>query len=148
MPVYWSSKRQGVIALSSAEAEMYAGGEAIKWFKHIIYLLEEIGVPTEMPYKVYSDSKSLIDFASSGGQRTGMKHIDLRMGWIQDMTNDNELMLKYVKGSANGADILTKLVRISIQDTRMVRHLYDDGRKVYEKGLTSIPDGGVLMPRM
>ena len=89
---------------------MYAGGESIKWFKHIIYLLEEIGVPTEMPYKVYSDSKSLIDFASSGGQRTGMKHIDLRMGWIQDMTNDNELVLKYVNGSASGAGILTKLV--------------------------------------
>ena len=110
MPVYWSSKRQGVIALSSAEAEMYAGGEAIKWLKHIIYLLEEIGIHTERPCQVYSDSKALIEFASSGGQRTRMKHIDLRMGWIQDMTDENELVLKYVKGSDNGADILTKVL--------------------------------------
>ena len=110
MPVNWSSKRQQIIALASAESEMYAGSEATKWVKHMAYILDELRVGVEKPLQLFTDSSALKQLIDSGARKTLMKHVDLRAGWLEEMTDTQEIRVSFVRGVMNGSDILTKLV--------------------------------------
>ena len=110
MPVNWSSKRQQIIALASAESEMYAGSEATKWVKHMAYILDELRVKVETPLQLFTDSSALKQLINTDARKTKMKHVDLRAGWMEEMINKEEIKLTWLPGVMNGSDILTKLV--------------------------------------
>ena len=61
--VAWRSKKQNVVARSSAEAEFRAvahGVCEVLWIKRI---LEELKIPNPLPMKVYCDNKAAISIA-------------------------------------------------------------------------------------
>ena len=61
--ITWSSKKQDVVARSSAEAEYRAMAQGvceILWLKRI---LEELQLPMTLPMKLYCDNKAAINIS-------------------------------------------------------------------------------------
>ena len=54
--ISWSSKRQGLVALGSTEAEFIAGTEAARELAWLMHFLEGIGMPEKNPI-LYGDNK-------------------------------------------------------------------------------------------
>ncbi len=111
--VAWKSKRQSVVALSSAEAEFTA---ALALVQEVIYtrcLLENLGFPQEEPTFIYRDNRTCIAWSEGfvGGSDSA-KHIDLRGHFVHDAVEAKILKLMPVNrvdiSLDNVADLQTK----------------------------------------
>ena len=100
----WSSS-QGSVALSSGEAEFYAAVKGAAEGLGIQALLADLGWNVEV--KLLQDSTAAKGTASRIGLGR-IKHMDVRYCWIQDCVRKKRITCKYIAGSENPADILTK----------------------------------------
>ena len=104
----WSST-QGAIALSSAEAKLYAMSEAVAKAKGVQNILKDMGV-LSLEYdkvEVLSDSSAARSFVHRRGAGR-MKHLDLRDLWLQKEVGDGRVQVRAIGGKENPADIFTK----------------------------------------
>ena len=77
--VAWKSKRQSVVALSSAEAEFMAASALVQEVIFARRLLENLGFPQPGPTLIYEDNRTCIAWSEgSVGGSDRAKHIDLR----------------------------------------------------------------------
>ena len=116
-PVYWCSKLQSEIALSTAEAEYIALSQATREVIPFMNLLKEISkymkldVKTStMCCKVFEDNTSCITIAEGRKFSPRTKHISLKYHWFrQFLSGPNKLLeVKYVNTKEQIADIFTK----------------------------------------
>ena len=106
--VTWRSKKQSVVARSSAEAEYRAmahGVCEILWLKKI---LEELKRPLEMPMKLYCDNKAAISIAHNPVQHDRTKHVEIDRHFIKDKLEASIICMSFVSTTQQIADILTK----------------------------------------
>ncbi|MCI30025.1 hypothetical protein A2U01_0051234, partial [Trifolium medium] len=82
--VTWSSKKQGVVARSSAEAEFRAMTQGICEGLWIHRVLKELKMRIELPLKLYSDSKAAICIAHDPVQHDITKHIEIDRHFIKE----------------------------------------------------------------
>ena len=106
--VSWSSKKQELVTLSTAEAEYvaatYAAKEAI-WLRR---LLGEVFQPLANPVTLYSDSQSAIALTRDGSYHARTKHIDIRYHFIRFVVQNGTINLIYCPTDDMTADTLTK----------------------------------------
>ena len=100
--VSWKSKRQSVVALSTAEAEFIAASSMVPEVIYTRRLLEKLGFPQSDPTWIYE----IIRPASSGSDRA--KHIDLREHFVHEAQSNKVLQLEPVDSADNAAHVLTK----------------------------------------
>jgi hypothetical protein len=100
-----NSRTQQVVALSSAEAEILALAEAIKDAMLLRTILKEMGI--DVTIVAWSDSTACIlsTFRRGLGR---LRHMDLRLAWLQDLVREHVLVMKHVPTERNTADVLTK----------------------------------------
>lgn len=106
--VGWSSKLQGIVTLSSTEAEYIAAVEAGKealWMRNI---LREFGYPTHSAVTLFIDNQSAISVAKNPEHHGRMKHLDIRWYWLRDNVESGLLKPVHLSTNDNVADILTK----------------------------------------
>jgi len=106
-PISWYSKKQTIVATSTAEAEFISASECIKkalWFRNIIYELFN----HKSPITIYTDNKSSKIIMENGEFSTKLKHIDIKFHFDNDNIKKNKIILKYKNTSEMVADILTK----------------------------------------
>ena len=107
--VFWSSKKQPVIALSTMEAEYMAAAlcacQAV-WLRHV---LEDLHQQQLSPTTIYCDNKSAIALAKKIS-----KHIDIKFHYLRDLVKEGEISLKYCKSHEQVADILTKPLKADL----------------------------------
>ncbi|CAJ2653166.1 unnamed protein product [Trifolium pratense] len=106
--VTWRSKKQGVVARSSAEAEFRAMAQGICEGLWIHRVLEELKMKIELPLKLYSDSKAAISIAHNPVQHDRTKHIEIDRHFIKEKLDAGIICLPFVTSSQQTADILTK----------------------------------------
>ena len=72
--VAWKSKRQSVVALSSAEAEFVAASAMVQEVNYIRRFLENLGFPQKLPAVVYEDNRTCVAWSegSVGGSEALM----------------------------------------------------------------------------
>ena len=108
--VYWYSRKQRSVALSSTEAEYMAASlaacEAI-WMRKILVGL--FGLHLE-PTMIYCDNQSCIKLSANPVFHDRSKHIDIRYHHIRDCVQRRIMMLSYVPTEDQDADILTKVL--------------------------------------
>ena len=68
----------------------------------------EIFQPLEFPIKIYSDNQSAIAIAYGNQQHARTKHFDIRLYFIRDIIENNEISIKYFPTDQMVADIFTK----------------------------------------
>ena len=100
----WAST-QANITLSSAEAELVAMTKATAETIGIINMIQDLG--RQMTGVVYADSSAALAIADRKGSGK-LRHINIRMLWLQEKEARGEVELRKIKGAVNTADLRTK----------------------------------------
>lgn len=104
----WNSKKQDVVAQSSAEAEhivaAVASNQAI-WIRKILAYLVCV---QEESIVVWCDKKSTIFIAKNPIQHGRSKHINVKFHAIRDAEKNGNVQLMYYRSKEKIVDILTK----------------------------------------
>jgi hypothetical protein len=83
--VSWKSKRQSVVALSSAEAEFVAASAMVKEVIYIRKFLDNLGFSQTKPTVIYEDNRTCVAWSEgSVGGSDRAKHIDLREHFVHN----------------------------------------------------------------
>ena len=113
-PISWLSKKQAIIAQSSAEAELLALATVTKeiiWTRNFI---AELTLQTQLNYcspiesKIWCDNQAAVQIASNDNTSGKTKHISIRYYFIRDHIKNNEIQLNWISTADQQADILTK----------------------------------------
>eukprot|EP00971_Amphidinium_carterae_P348939 6490753-Amphidinium_carterae.3 len=97
------SRTQSTIALSSAEAELYARGQATIEAQHIKQVIEEMAIPNVSGHVTMS-----INTDSSAGKAVASRHVQLRYLYMQDIVQLGAMTISKIPTTNNPADALTK----------------------------------------
>ena len=104
----WRSKKQSVVARSSAEAEFRAMAHGIcegMWLQRI---LKELGIISNSTMTVLCDNKATISIAKNPVQHDRTKHVEIDRHFIKEKLEGGTIRLMYIPSSHQTADILTK----------------------------------------
>ena len=100
------TRKQKIIARSSAEAELYAAALGASELKGIVSLLKDLGVREKKPVLAI-DAKATEHILHRQGIGN-LKHIDVAYLWIQDEVRSHRLRVRRVRSEDNVADLRTK----------------------------------------
>jgi transposase InsO family protein len=106
--VTWRSKKQNVVARSSAEAEfrsMALGICELLWLKII---LDDLKVKWESPMKLFCDNKAAIAIAHDPVQHDRTKHIEIDRHFIKEKLDSGLICTPFVSTGDQIADVFTK----------------------------------------
>lgn len=85
--ISWSSRKQGIMDLSSCEAEYVAASYAACQSLWIEIMLEELKVIESKKIKLFVDNKSAIDLANHPMCHGRSKHVERRHHFSRDQVN-------------------------------------------------------------
>ncbi|RVW53241.1 Retrovirus-related Pol polyprotein from transposon TNT 1-94 [Vitis vinifera] len=108
--VTWKSKKQNVVARSSAEAEfrgMALGLCEALWLR---LLLQDLGYLSRQPIRLFCDNKAACDIAHNLVQHDRTKHVEVDRFFIKEKLDDKIVELPKIRSENQLADILTKAV--------------------------------------
>lgn len=112
--VTWRSKKQNVVAWSSAEAEYRAMAQGVCELLWLKIVLEDLRVKWDGPMKLYCDNKSAISIAHNPVQHDRTKHIEIDRHFIKEKLDSGLICTPYVSTHGQLADILTKGLSSSV----------------------------------
>ncbi|WKA12210.1 hypothetical protein VitviT2T_029624 [Vitis vinifera] len=108
--VTWKSKKQNVVARSSAEAEfrgMALGLCEALWLR---LLLQDLGYLSRQPIRLFCDNKAACDIAHNPVQHDRTKHVEVDRFFIKEKLDDKIVELPKIRSEDQLADILTKAI--------------------------------------
>ena len=124
--VTWRSKKQNVVARSSAEAEFRGVAKGLCELLWLRKLLTELGYPPGLEIKLFCDNKAAINIAHNPVQHDRTKHVEIDRHFIKENLEAKVIQLPFVKSEDQLADILTKalssrefhcsLIKLGIKD--------------------------------
>ena len=112
------SKMQSVVALSSAEAELYASVRTASETIGIKNLAADLGMVTEI--SLHIDAKATLGMLHRKGVGR-VKHVDTNQLWLQDAVKSGQVVPKKVGTRENVADLMTKCLGAAQVRFLMVR---------------------------
>jgi hypothetical protein len=107
-PISWSTKKQSIITLSTAEAEYLAMTHAAKELIWIRLLLSELFGHFKYPTLLLCDNQSAITMAKDDTFHARTKYIALPHHFIRQCVSEKTISLSYVQSKTNIADMFTK----------------------------------------
>ena len=115
--VTWRSKKQSVVARSSAEAEFHAMAQGICEGIWLNRLLEELRVPLKHPIVLYCDNQAAISIAKNPVHHDRTKHVEIDRHFIKEKIEEGFFKVSFTPTNSQIADILTKaLARVNHED--------------------------------
>ena len=99
------TRKQKIIARSSAEAELYAAALGASELKGIVSLLKDLGYEKKPVLAIDAKATEHILHRQGIGK---LKHIDVTYLWIQDEVRSQRLKVRRVRSEDNIADLGTK----------------------------------------
>ena len=116
-PLFWHSKLQSEIALSTMEAKYIAMSQALRNVIPLINLMNELIIHFDIPYiqpkmkcTVYEDNQSTIAVAKVPSMLPRTKHIGLKYHHFRQAIQQGIITIEYVPTAKQIADIFTKLL--------------------------------------
>lgn len=108
--VTWKSKKQNVVARSSAEAEFRGLANVLCETLWLRLLLHDLGYLSEQPIQLFCDSKAACDIAHNPVQHDRTKHVEVDRFFIKEKLDGRIVELPKIRSEDQLADILTKAV--------------------------------------
>lgn len=112
-PVFWCSRKQTCISLSTTEAEYIAMSDCSRYLLYLKDLIacmnHDLNVPT-----LISDSQSALALCKNEYDTKGSKHINVRYHFIRDHLGKGDILVGYTQSAENLADGLTKTLGIPL----------------------------------
>ena len=112
--ISWFSKVQRSVTFSSTEAEIFGCIIAAKEVMWLRELLVDFGLAPRAPTSMYTDNKSCVDLSFDPTAFKKTKHILRAAEGLRDATAREVIIMKYILGRLNMADLLTKAVAVHI----------------------------------
>ncbi len=106
-PICWQSKKQSVVATSTAEAEYIAMSECVKKALNLRNILKEL-FNYEKPFKIYTDNLASKTTIENGELNNKLRHIEIKFYFNKDNIKNKKINLEYIKTEKMLADPLTK----------------------------------------
>ena len=106
--VTWRSKKQNVVARSSAEAEFRAMALGICELLWLKIILDDLKIKWNGPMKLYCDNKSAINIAHNPVQHDRTKHVEVDRHFIKEKLDNGTICTPFVSTGNQLADVLTK----------------------------------------
>jgi hypothetical protein len=106
--VNWKSKKQTVVARSSAEAEYRAMAHTTCEVVWLQSFLEEIGFSVQLPMPLYCDNQAAIHIATNPVFHERTKHIEVDCHLVREKLTGGVISTPYVSTGAQLADMFTK----------------------------------------
>ena len=106
--VTWRSKKQSVVAQSSAKTEFRSLAHGICEAMWIKRLIEDLKISVSLPMKIYCDNKAAISIAHNPILHDRTKHIEVDKHFIKEKIESGLICVPYVPTTQQTADILTK----------------------------------------
>jgi hypothetical protein len=109
--IYYKTKLQGAIALSTAEAEVYAIITIVKEVLFMRRILKSLRLPAaywETPTPVYTDSMAAIHMILNDSARSRIRHVDVKLSFLRQALKDGEVSIQFRPSKENLADGFTK----------------------------------------
>ncbi|KAA0067760.1 Beta-galactosidase [Cucumis melo var. makuwa] len=106
--VTWRSKKQSVVARSSAEAEyrvMSLGICEEIWLQKV---LSDLHQECETPLKLFCDNKAAISIANNPIQHDRTKYVEIDRHFIKERLDSGNICISYIPSSQQVVDVLTK----------------------------------------
>ncbi|KAK1408428.1 hypothetical protein QVD17_40194 [Tagetes erecta] len=124
--VSWQSQKQPTVALSSCEAEFMAATAAACQAIWLHGLLVEITGKDQEIVSLFVDNKSAILLMKNPVFHGKSKHISPKYHFIRQCVERNQVLVDYVSGKMQRADVLTKaLPRVKFEEMRKLLGVED-----------------------
>ena len=108
--VTWRSKKQNVVALSSAEAEFRGIAKGVTEILWLRKLLCELGFPPKGACRLICDNQASASISNNPVQHDRTKHVEVDRHFIKEKLDNQIISLPLVRSKDQLADILTKSV--------------------------------------
>jgi len=108
--VLWKSKKQGLVAQSTMEAELVSAAEAwknLQWFNSVLHEIGHFTAKTATP-TILNDNQSCIQVLNSGNFSSNSRHMRLRFHHLVDCIARESLNIRHIPTVEMCADGLTK----------------------------------------
>ncbi|KAJ1519163.1 hypothetical protein ONE63_011237 [Megalurothrips usitatus] len=106
-PIAWCSRRQGIVAQATSEAEYFAAADCCKEIQYVKGILQEL-ICTNVPTSLYIDNQSSLKMIKAGQLNRKSKHIQVRYFYLSESYDQGLFSLEYCPSEDNIADIFTK----------------------------------------
>jgi hypothetical protein len=108
--ITWRSRKQKVVARSSAEAEFRGMAQGICELLWIKSVLKDLEIKYTNPIKLYCDNKAAIQIAHNPVQHDRTKHVEVDRHFIKKKLDQRIICFPFVRSASQLADVLTKTV--------------------------------------
>ena len=105
--VTWRSKKQNIVARSSAEAEFRSMAHGICELLWMKIVLDDLKIKVEGPMKLFCDNKSAISIAHNPVQHDRTKHIEIDRHFIKEKLDSGLITTAYIPSMHQLADVLS-----------------------------------------
>ena len=106
--ISWSSRKQELVTLSTAEAEYVAAMHTAKECIWLRRLIGELFPALLSPTTLYCDNQAALKLATDDNYHAHTKHIDIRYHFIHQVVASRDIDVMYCPTDDMTADILTK----------------------------------------
>eukprot|EP00253_Pinus_taeda_P005723 PITA_05723 len=108
--ISWASKKQPIVALSTAKAEYVAATAAACQAVWMRRMLRSLCQEQEKATVIFCDNSSAIALSKNFLFHKRTEHIDTKFHYIRELVNNGEIVLQHCSTQEQVADILTKLL--------------------------------------
>lgn len=108
MPIYWYSRQQPIVAVSSTEAEYVSACQATKEALWARKILRDFGAEVKAATVLWEDNQACIRLTENPEAFARTKHIDVRFHMVRHHVEAGDVVCQYVQTSDQAADFLTK----------------------------------------
>ena len=113
----WGVKKKATVALSSSEAEYQAMAAAVQEALYLKQLLQVLGIQQKHPIAIGEDNQSFIKLCQNPVMHKRSKHIEKKIHFSRDKTEDGTISIHYVPTDKMVANIFTKSLPVSKVET-------------------------------
>ena len=97
-----------LVALSTAESEIYAAIDGVKIIAHLKVLLNELDDRDMSPVTTYQDNQACIQMGSQLRNHKNARHYVTRLSYLQQQVVNGTIKFKDIHTKNQMADIMTK----------------------------------------
>ncbi|XP_019103857.1 uncharacterized mitochondrial protein AtMg00810-like [Beta vulgaris subsp. vulgaris] len=113
-PVSWKTKKQPVVARSSAEAEYRAMALTTCEVTWLSALLKDLGLKQLPPTVLKCDNKAALAIAANPVLHERTKHVELDCHYVREKIQAGTITTSHVSSSDQVADIMTKVLPVKL----------------------------------
>ena len=117
--IYYKTRFQATVSLSSTEAEFIAACEAAKVLLYIRSILDDIGIPQKDATTLYEDNEGARLMSNCGQPTKRTRHMYTKYFAIQHWVDTDLLVLRRISTHDNESDAMTK----NVGRTLFYRHM-------------------------